>query len=301
MSENIGASAPSESTSESSTPEQTAPQTQTPEQKAAISAADAEKLARKFKVKVDGAESEVDEDELVRSYQLRKVSDKRLQEATQARKQAEEFVNLLKHDPIKLLSDPRIGHDVKKLAEEYLMKELENEMLTPEQKELREAKAKLKTYEEMKAEQEKAAVAAQEKQLMDHYTQKYQQDIISALDSSGLPRTEATVNRMIHYMAQSLEKQYGFEATDVVDLVKMDYIRDTKALYAGVPDEVLLDILGDDIIKKVVKADLNKMKRNPMATQTKTQHVGNIQPKKSEKISIDQWKEKMQRIKEGKE
>ena len=40
----------------------------------------AEKMAKKYKVKLDGEEVEVDEDELLRNYQLRKVSDKRLQE-----------------------------------------------------------------------------------------------------------------------------------------------------------------------------------------------------------------------------
>jgi hypothetical protein len=290
MTENIGATQVADAPSEETT------------EQAAIKADDASRLAKRYKVKIDGAESEVDEDELVRSYQLRKVSDKRLQEATQSRKQAEEFVNLLKNDPIKLLSDPRIGHDVKKLAEEYLMKELENEMLSPEQRELKETKSKLKSYEDWKQEQEKAAITAQEQQVVSHYTQKYQQDIISALDKSGLPRSESTVNRMINYMSQSLENGYGLEADDVVDLVKMDYIKDTKSLYQGVPDDVLLSILGDDIVKKVIKADLSRVRKNPAASAQRQQYSGQSAPtEKAQKISLDEWKAKMDKIKNGEE
>lgn len=271
------------------------------ESKSPIKESDAAKLVKKYKVKVDGVEAEVDEDELIRSYQLRKVSDKRLQEATQARKQAEEFVSLLKSDPIKLLKDPRIGHDVKKLAEEYLMAELEQEMMSPEQRELKEAKSKLKSYEDMKAQQEKEMTERQEQELIKHYQQNYQKEIISALDKSGLPRTEATVARMINYMAQNLEKSYGLTADDVVELVKMDYIKDTKSLYAGVPDDVLLSILGDDIVKKVIKADLGRMKKNPAASAQKQQFSGQSPAKKAEKISIDDWKAKLEAIKNGDE
>lgn len=306
MAENIGGSVGGEgSSSQGEGQPQGQQATQTSEKpaesKSPISQGDADKIAKKYKVKVDGAESEVDEDELVRSYQLRKVSDKRLQEATQARKQAEEFVSMLKNDPIKLLKDPRIGHDVKKLAEEYLMAELEQEMLTPEQRELKEAKSKLKSYEDMKAQQEKEMTERQEQELIRHHQQNYQKEIISALDKSGLPRTEATVARMINYMAQNLEKSYGLTADDVVELVKMDYIKDTKSLYAGVPDELLLSILGDDIVKKVIKADLGRVKKNPAATAQKQQHSGQAPAQKAQKMSIDEWKEKMDRIKNGEE
>ncbi len=102
---------------------------------------------RKHKVKVDGQEIEVDEEELKRGYAHQKAANKKLQEGLRAKKQAEDFVKLLKTDPLKVLKDPRIGHDVRKLAEEYLASQLEDELLDPREKELRTYKEKLKTYE----------------------------------------------------------------------------------------------------------------------------------------------------------
>jgi len=94
-----------------------------------------DKIARKYKVKLDGKEVEVDEDELINSYQLRKVSDQRLQEGVKARRQAEAFLQMLKADPRKVLSDPRIGIDVKKMAEDIIYENLQQEMMTPENNE----------------------------------------------------------------------------------------------------------------------------------------------------------------------
>ena len=259
------------------------------------------KIEKKYKVKIDGAESEVDEDELIRSYQLRQTADKRMQEATQARKQAEEFVHLLKHDPVKLLTDPRIGHDMKKIAEDYLISQLEEEQMTPEQKELKKTKAELQKYESWKKEQEEAAVRSRDEQLTQHYQNHYQQEIITALEGSGLPKTQGTVNRMIYYMSQALQNGYELSAKDVTDLVMSDYVKETRELYQNVPEEVLLKLLGDDVAKKVVKSDLNKLKKNPAASAPKSPTSPKTKPYSQHKISIDTWKDRLEKIKRGEE
>lgn len=249
-----------------------------------------------YKVKVDGEEVEVTEDELLRGYQMRKASDKRFAEANQARKQAEEFVRLLKTDPTKVLSHPSIGHDVKKLAEDYLLQEMEKEMMTPEQKQLQEYQQKLAAYEA----QEKKAREQYENQQKEAIRQRYQEDynkqIVDALESSGLPKTEHTVKRMIHYMANALEKGYELTANDVVGLVRNDYIEDTKSLYSGLDGDALIKILGDGVAKKLRKHELNQFKKQgkqpPVQNQSSSPRSTGKEP---QKLSKDDWRKEIER------
>ena len=132
---------------------------------------------KKYKVKIDGEELEVDEEELLRGYQTKKAADKRFQEGAMARKQAEEFVRLLKEDPFKVLSNPQIGHDVRQLAEEFLASQLEEEMLSDEERERREMKRKLQEYEESEKKKKQEQEELQKKELKQRYAQDYQNQI----------------------------------------------------------------------------------------------------------------------------
>ena len=84
---------------------------------------------RMFKVKINGEDIEVSEEELKAGYQTRKASDEKFREAAMSKKQAEEFINLLRTNPRKVLSNPNLGIDVRKFAEEYLVEQMEDEMM----------------------------------------------------------------------------------------------------------------------------------------------------------------------------
>lgn len=259
----------------------------------------AERMLNKRKVKVDGEEFEVDDDELVSNYQLKKASDKRFSEGMQARKQAEEFIRLLKTDPSKVFSHPSIGVDAKKWAEEYLIGEMQREMMSPEERQMEEYRAKLAKYEEQEQMTKKEQEEAQRNAVKQKYQEHYNKEIIGALDSSGLPKTEFTVQRMIHYMSKALEHNYEVSAKDVTELVRRDYIQDTKSLYSGLDAEALIKILGDDVASKIRKADLAKI-RNPQGGAVKyTGGIDTSKPvEKSNKMSKDAWREYLENIKD---
>lgn len=258
-----------------------------------------EKLLRKFKVKVEGQELEVPEDELISNYQLRKASDKRFQEAMQARKQSEEFIRLLKTDPVKVLNHPSIGLDAKKWAEEYLISEMQREMMSPEEKQIAEYKEKLSKYEKQEAEYKAQQENAQKEAVKQKYQADYHKQIVEALDTSGLPKTEYTVQRMIHYMSKALSAEYELSAKDVTDLVRRDYINDTKALYSGLDSDALISILGDDVAGKLRKADLAKIKQMQKGPVQNNSGVSTSSPvKKDTRMSKDEWRDMLDKIKD---
>lgn len=258
---------------------------------------------RMFKVKVNGKEQEVTEEELKQGYQTRKASDEKFREAAMKQKQAEEFINLLRTNPKKVLSDPNLGIDLRKFAEDYLVEQMEEEMMDPKEKELREAKRKLEEIEEEKKRQAREREEAEAAELKERFSSQYQTGIIEALQTSGLPKTEHTVKRMAYYMYQGLKRNYNLAPKDVVSMVKQDYINEQKSLYGQLDGDMLIELLGPEVAQKIRKHDVAKHKKSGKAPQQpeKQPTGGKIRKKKSKKIDKDTWKAKLDKIKRGEE
>jgi hypothetical protein len=268
---------------------------------------DTKPISKKYKVKIDGKDEEVEEAELLKGYSHGTAANKKMQEAAALRKQSEEFVNLLRTDPWKLLEDPRLGHNARKIAEEYVWKKIQEDQMTPEQKELAEARQKLTSYEEEK----KAAAKIKEDQehatLQAKYASDYSNDIIKTLEVAGLPKTPGTVKRMAYYMSQALARNIKdpkypvLGAKDVVELVKQDYINESKELFGALDAEMLVKLLGDDVAGKIRAHDLAKLNSTP-ADKVKTpsnQPPPDPKKKVAKKMTTTEFQEKMAKIKAG--
>lgn len=216
---------------------------------------------RKYQLKVDGEDIEVDEDELKRGYGATKAAQKRMSDAAQMRKQAEELIHLLKTDPRKALSHPSLGHDPNKLAEMWLTEQLELAAMSPQQRELMETKQRLSQYEAERKAQDDERTAAENAKLQAHYENEYSNQIIDALQTGGLPKTEATVKSMAQYMSLALDNGLDVSAKDVVSLVREDYQRSIKELFGAADEDTLAALLGDDLGSKASKAYTNKLKK----------------------------------------
>lgn len=261
----------------------------TPQEKPVSDMTPAEK--KRYRLKIDGEEADYDEDEVVRMAQKGRAADKKFQESSQMRKQSEEFIRLLKEDPRKVLSHPSIGHDLKKFAEDILLEQLQDEMLSPQEKEIREYKSKLAKYEEQERKTKEAEDAKNKESVKAKYAEDYNKQIIDALEAGGLPKTEYTVQRMIYYMSKAIENGYEMSALDVRDLVKRDYQQDTKSLYSGLDSEALLAILGDDVVKKLKKEDIKKVKGFQNNLKNPIELDNEDRPKKVKGMSKDSWRE----------
>lgn len=223
-------------------------------------------VKRKLKAVIDGQETEVDEEAAIRAYQKEKASDKRFQEAASLKKRAESFLNQLKRattDPrvmaevIKQI-DPQQG-DFRKIAEKYLYDLIQEEQLSPEQKELKQAKEALSKFEKEKQEAAERQQTQEAAELQAKFTKDYQTDIIGALDSSGLPKTEYTIARMARYMHMGLVRGVELKAKDVVDFVWKDYQRDLSAM-RSLPTEKMLEMIGPELADKIREFDLAKLR-----------------------------------------
>lgn len=259
---------------------------------------------KKYKVKVDGEDLDVDEEELLRGYQLSKASQKRMSEAAQLRQQAEELVKLAKTDPRKLLTHPSIGHDLKAFAEQILAEHLEEALMDPKDKELRDTKKRLAEFESAQKAIKDAEDAKQRQALYEHYETDISNKIASALDTSGLPKNESTVKRMAQYMKLAIDNGMDVQPADVVELVRNDYVNEVKSLFGSTNEDTMLSLLGDDLTNKAVKAHMKK-------TQKTAPKVNRVQPSQqstgdgratqpNQKMSRAEWKKAMEeRLKGG--
>ena len=112
--------------------------------------------AKRYKVKINNEDLEVDEAELIRGYQTRKAADEKFREAANARKQSEELIRLLRDEDSVFDVLQKLGLDPRNISERYLIKQLEEDVMSPEEKETRDMKRKLAEYENQKKQSEKS-------------------------------------------------------------------------------------------------------------------------------------------------
>jgi hypothetical protein len=206
------------------------------------------------------------------------------------KREAEQFIHRLKNDPRSVLTDPTLGVDFRKIAEEYVWEQIQEEQLSPEQKQARDMDRELKKYREQ---EEKAKVSEKEQkaqQLREHYSMDYDKRISQALSTSGLPKTEGTVKRMIEYMLHDVNNGFQRDASDYVEYVRQDYMRDIQELFGQTDGDTLMKFLGEDTMKKAREADLKRLKTTtPESGHTFVPGKGMVKAKAQKKLSGLDW------------
>lgn len=262
---------------------------------------------RKYKVKLDEDEMEVDEDELLRGYTHAKAANRKFQEAAAERKRAaeekakaERLYQQLKTDPFKAISE--LGLNPRELSEEFLLKELEKESWTPEQKKAFELEQKVKEYETKEQERERLAKehqaraeaekeAREQHEMTEKIHKEYETKFIETLQSSSLPRNPTVIRRVAEVVFNSLQEGYEIPVEQAVKIVEKDMRSGISDLIRSLDGDRLIEFLGDDTVKKLRKHDAAKVK-NPIPNQ-KSQPKEEPKPKKSEYIDSNEWYRQM--------
>lgn len=228
---------------------------------------------KKFKYKADGAdvEEELDEAEVGNRLSLAKAAQKRMQEAANVQRQTKAFYEALQKDPLSVLTDPKVmgSEKFQQLAEQFLSKKLAEQMLTPEERAQQEKEARLAKYEQEEAKRNEEANQAKAKQLEDYYAKQYEQTIMTALQSSNLPKNPFTAKRMAELMQKNIQHGLDLEPQALAQLVKEDYQAELRHLISGANPETILGMFGEDLSNKIRKHDLSKFQvKNPAPRPT---------------------------------
>lgn len=259
-------------------------------------------LKEKFKLTVDGEEIEDeldwnDKDAIKQRLQLAAAAKKRMGEASEAKRKAYEIVSQFEKDPQSMLK--RLGPKGREIAEQYLLADIQEQMLSPEEKESRDAKRErdeLKKEKEERLAKEKSDIESKKEFEL---AQGFQNTIITALEKSGLPKSPELVKRMAKIMHKNLD--YGLDLTpdELVVEVKKETTSTLKSIIANADGEQLIALFGEDIAKKIRMADVKKLKEK--SGQLFPESGGNkgggldVPKNDSKPMSMDEWKAEVNR------
>ena len=212
------------------------------------------------KLKVRGREIEVDEAGYHAYAQKGAAAEEKWQEAARMKKEADAFVERLKKNPIEVLKDPSLGVDFRKVAEDYLWEQMQEENLSPEEKQYRREQKELKDLRDAKEKHEAEIEAQRHQAEVQHFEQEYDKKVATALADSGLPKTTGTIRRITEYMLLDVKNGVERPIADYVDLVSRDYAADIKDLIGALPADKLLKLLGGDVAKKIREHDVAQLR-----------------------------------------
>lgn len=227
----------------------------------------AQKAARKYKLKIDGVEEEVDLDTLddaalVKELQMAKAARKRMQEAAEVRKSFKSFMEQLQKDPLSTLKAKELGGiDVRKMVEDQILREYEESQLPQEQRQIREMERKLQEREaQLKAIEEQQRFEA-ESAFNSRVEQETEAELMEALEKSDLPKNRETLAVLAQVAKINLE--HGLELTpqQLAAEAKARIARMHGAITKVLKGDALIKHLGDDVVKEVLRYKLQAAKQ----------------------------------------
>lgn len=244
----------------------------------------AEKKLKEFEIKAYGKTQklslDLDNEEELKKYLTKAVSfDKASQESAEIRKAAVEFIEELKKNPRKILSDPNIGLDLKQFAQDIINDQIEEEAKSPEQREIEKLRAELESRMEAEKKAKEEFEKSEFERLQRDAETRLESDIESALTSSDLPKTPYTVKKMADIMLMAMQNGIELAPKDVVPLLRQQMAQEIKEMFSASSEDVLEELLGNDNLTRLQKRRLAKAKAVQTANSVKPS--GNEPVKKS--------------------
>jgi len=260
----------------------------------ASAAAQVEKEIRKYKVKVDGKESEVDEAELLRGYQHAKAAHNRMREAAEARKLAESyqknvqnFFAQLKQNP-RMLFDvgPQLGVNFEDVAHQFVLEKLKYETMPEEERKRFDMEKELERYRES---ERKNKLQEAQRQLQAHKQQvsaSVEQEIVQYFGSLGEQQSPEIAARTVEHLLNAHTARQPISVQRAHELAR----RDIQAIEKRVFEQSLQMLIGsgnipENLRKAVREADLKAMRQQAVGTApTERRQSAPQKPK-----TVDEW------------
>lgn len=200
----------------------------------------------KHKVKIDDSEQEIDYDELVRGYQTGRSATVRFQRASEMQKAVQGFVERARQGDLDWVDDIGVPEEqARKWAEKRLLKHIEWEQMTPEQKELFTLRREKETLQQKHERLEQEHTARQTAQLEEQAFHEIDQEISAAITALGKKSSPRLVRRMAEQMIASLSQEDGerLPADKAAKMAHQSIVTDAVDLLSGMAPGDLLALL----------------------------------------------------------
>lgn len=200
---------------------------------------------------------------MTRQLQMSKAAQKRMGEKAALEQQVSSFLQELKKNPRKVLSDPSFGVDVKALAAQVIEEEIANSQKSPEQIAKEELEAELADLREQRKKEQEEYKSKEFERLQQMEYERYDSLMTQALETSDLPKSPYVVKKMADYMMLGLSQGMDVSPQDVLPLVREEILEDIRQMSQAMPIETLEKLFGGDILTKIRKKNVAKAKGGP--------------------------------------
>lgn len=257
---------------------------------------------RKYQLQVNKQNRELeldfDDEEQVKGYlQKALAADSKFQEAANLRKSAEQFIDMLRKNPARVLSDPSIGIDVKAFAQQIINQEIEDMQKSPEQREKEKLQKELEELKDRYKKDDEERKSREFQRLQAEAEEKIESDITGALDTSNLPKTPYTVKKMADLMLLALQNNIDLSAKDVVPLLQKQMKQEIREMLSAANDDVLEEFLDNNVKTRLRKRNVARAKE-ALKTATNVRDSGSTTKAKS--VEPEQKKFTMKEFLSGK-
>ena len=211
-----------------------------------------------YSIKVNGEDREFSLDDLKKYANLGMASQDKFEEAAEGRRKLQEVVSTLGDNPWQVLE--KMGKDPVEMAEKFLADKYKLEMMSDEEKEVYNIRKENEQYKRQSELSTRQQQEAQLKQATEIAKANYEKEFTTALEAVELPKTPATLKRVADYVQQGLTTGIEVTASEAASLVAEDLMNEQKEVMSALDAEKLEKVLGKDLLKKLKKHDLKKIK-----------------------------------------
>lgn len=221
---------------------------------------------KRYKVKISGEEREVDEDELVRNYQLAQASNQRFEQASKMYKEVQPLLSAKEKGDLDTLLDGVPDDARREWAEKYLGEWLKLQEMDPRERENLEYKKKLEQYEKQEQERKQKEETAREQhvrqQLAQHARSEIENELADVLtDIPQEKRSPRLVARIAEEMLTHFQAGKGrLPAKTAYERARTNLEADVTDLLGGMDGEQLVTYLPKEVVNKVLKYHADKVK-----------------------------------------
>lgn len=249
--------------------------------------AEAKALA-KYKVKVDGEELEVDENELKRSYAHAKAAAKRMEEAAEMRKQYqreiqiakgfEQWIDNVKNNPEALFSlAEQLGLDVDEIAMRRAAERLKYEYMDENQRRAYDNERELNRYkqvEQQRAEQERQFA---EQQALANARESVESEFVNFFAEQGIKPTPTTLARIAELKLSAAAAGRSISIADAYKRVQVEQQKARLELIANLSDEDI-KALPKESLQRLRQADMRQFNAGKRPTAQSASTPQNTKP-----------------------
>jgi hypothetical protein len=234
----------------------------------------------KFIVPINGKKFIASPEDLVKGFGLNQAGYQRLNEAKGIEKEVRDMFARIKENPRELFTlAHKLGVDPRELAAEYLQEIVEEEELSPAEREARRAKRELEEYkkeiERIRLEREQEQLNAQIADERD----RYDKELVAAMTEHGFTKSNTKtksyiLSSAVGKMMLALQNGRTLTPSDAVYLAKQDWQDFVQGVYGELDSNQILSVTPKHIIEAIRKADQAGLKSKLLGTPTSSVDIG---------------------------